>query len=292
MELKQKKTFSPKQVSRAIGVSEASIKRWCDKGILVFSKTAGGHRRLPLHVVLDFVRENDFSLVQPEVLDLPAAVGSGERTIEQASRCYVAALEEGDESKCLQIVMDMRIAGHDMATIGDQVIAKAFHALGQRWEHGDVAVYQERRGVEITRLALMRLKDTLPPHDGMAPLAVGGTLSGDAYSLPSQLGELVLLELGWQARFMGCGLPAQTLAQAVEDLRPRVLWLSVSHVDDNDAFVKDYQHLHEVCVRRHCAVVVGGRALKEPVRQAIEYASFGDNMRHLLAFAQSLYRTG
>jgi methanogenic corrinoid protein MtbC1 len=290
MEMKQIKSFSPKQVARAIGVSEASIKRWCDKGILAFSKTAGGHRRISLHVVLDFVKENDYLLGRPEILGLPTAVGSGMRTLEQACRSYVEALEQGDETKCLQITLDMRLADHDMATIGDQVIAPAFHRIGQRWEHGDVAVYQERRGVEMTRLALLRLKDTLAPPDRIAPLALGATLAHDPYSIPGLMGELVLLELGWRARFMGCGLPAETLAQAVEDMSPRVLWLSVSSMDDRDAFVQEYQELYDACSRRQCAVVVGGRALEEPVRQRIQYASFGDNLRHLHGFAQSLYR--
>ena len=107
MELKQHKTFSPKQVGRAIGVSEASIKRWCDKGILSFSKTAGGHRRLRLHAILDFLKENDFELVLPEVLGLPATVGSGPRAIDQACQLFIHALEQGNEDQCLGVALDM-----------------------------------------------------------------------------------------------------------------------------------------------------------------------------------------
>ena len=96
MDLKQHRTFSPNQVGRAIGVSEASIKRWCDKGILSFRRTAGGHRRLPLHAIFDFIKENNFDLVQPGVLGLPATVGSGLRVIDQACRLFIHALEQGN----------------------------------------------------------------------------------------------------------------------------------------------------------------------------------------------------
>jgi len=289
-ELKQNKTFSPKQVARALGVSEASIKRWCDKGILPFTKTAGGHRRLSLHVVLEFVRKNEFILAQPEVLGLPTSVGSGSRTLDQACRLYRQALEQGDEARCLQLVFDMRLAGHDMAVIGDRVIAPAFHELGQRWEHGETAVYQERRGVEITRHILLRIKDTLAPPDPAAPTAVGATLPGDPYSLPGLLCELVLLEMGWQARFLGSDLPMETVARAVEDLRPRMLWLSISSLDEPGHFIEDYLRLYEICLRYQSAVVVGGRALTSSVRQQLPYASYGDNLQHLRGFAQSLYR--
>jgi excisionase family DNA binding protein len=289
-ELKQNKTFSPKQVARALGVSEASIKRWCDKGILPFTKTAGGHRRLSLHVVLEFVRQNEFILAQPEILGLPTSVGSGSRTLDQACRLYRQALEQGDEARCLQLALDMRLAGHDMAVIGGRIIAPAFHELGQRWEHGETAVYQERRGVEMTRNVLARMKETLAPPDPGAPTAVGATLAGDPYSLPGFLCELVLLELGWQARFLGSDLPMETVAQAVEDLRPRVLWLSISTVDEPERFIREYRRIYELCLRSQCAVVVGGRALTTSIRQQLPYASYGDNFQHLRGFAQSLYR--
>ncbi|UCD49015.1 MAG: helix-turn-helix domain-containing protein [Phycisphaerales bacterium] len=289
MDRRRNETFSPNQVARSLGVSEASIKRWCDKGILSFTKTAGGHRRIPVHVVLDFVRENDFTLAQPEVLGLPPSVGLGSRTLRQACRLYGQALEQGDELQCLQLTLDLRLAGHDMAVIGDRVIAPAFYELGQRWQHGEAEVYQERRGVEITRHVLSRLKDSLAPPVSAAPTAIGATPLGDPYSLPGQLCELVLLELGWQARFLGSELPMETVTTAVEDLHPRVLWLSVSVLEDPEGFVLDYRPLYELCLKRQCAVVVGGRALTGSLRRQLKYASYCDNLSHLRGFAHSLW---
>ncbi len=43
-----KQLLTPKQVARAIQVSESSIKRWCDRGTIPAEYTAGGHRRIPL----------------------------------------------------------------------------------------------------------------------------------------------------------------------------------------------------------------------------------------------------
>ncbi|MCF7973148.1 MAG: B12-binding domain-containing protein [Phycisphaerae bacterium] len=288
MNLKQHNTFSPRQTARAIGVSEASIKRWCDNGKLSYEKTVGGHRRLSLPVILGFIQDQGIKLRQPEVLDLPAAVGPGARTLEQACDLYEQALEQGDQARSLQIAFDMRLAGHSMAVIADKVVAPAFHALGERWQHGDVEVYQERHGVEITRRVLLRLKDTLVPPEPDAPSAIGATLSGDPYCLPGLMGELVLLELGWQAKFLGSQLPHTTLEKAVHDLNPSVLWLSVSSVGDPEAFVEANARLYALCLEHQCALVVGGSALTDQVRPRIKYASFGDSLQHLGAFAQGL----
>ena len=288
MELKQQLTFSPRQTARAIGVSEASIKRWCDKGKLTFERTVGGHRRLSLPVILGFIQDNDVELKQPEVLDLPAAVGPGSRTLEQACALYQQALEQGDQARSLQIAFDMRLAGHSMAVIADKLLAPAFHALGQRWQHGDIEVYQERHAVEITRRVLLRLKETLSPPETSAALAIGATPANDPYSLPGLMGELVLLELGWHARFLGSGLPHTTLEKAVLDLKPNVLWLSVSSVQDTEAFIDANSRLYSLCLDNHCALVTGGCALTDSLRPSIQYASYGDNLQHLSAFAQNL----
>lgn len=288
MNLKQHNTFSPRQTARAIGVSEASIKRWCDKGKLSYEKTLGGHRRLSLPVILGFIQEHEIALSQPEVLDLPAAVGPGTRTLDQACKLYQQALQQGDQTRSLQIAFDMRLAGHSMAAIADKVVAPAFHTMGQRWQCGDIEVYQERHGVEITRRVLLRLKDTLASPEADAPRAIGATLANDPYSLPGLMGELVLLELGWQAQFLGSQLPHTTLEKAVMDLQPKVLWLSVSSVEEPEAFIKANGQLHAVCLEHQCALVTGGRALTDVLRPCIEYDSYGDTLQHLRAFVQNL----
>lgn len=62
------RTFSPREVARALGMSEASIKRWCDQGEFQVVKTRGGHRRIPLGSVLAHLRRSKLPLEQAEVL--------------------------------------------------------------------------------------------------------------------------------------------------------------------------------------------------------------------------------
>lgn len=280
--------LSPKQVARALQVSESSIKRWCDKGVIPTRYTSGGHRRIPLADLLEFLRTTHHDLVRPEVLGLPATIGQTTWVLGRAAEQFTEALIRGDEQQCRSIVWDLYLAEHSLATLCDQVFARSFHAIGDRWECGEAEVYQERRSCEVAARLLHELRSlqsVLPEH---APVAIGGAPAGDPYNLATTMVELVLRESRWQATSLGNNLPFATLAAAIRKHRPRMFWLSCSHVSDPTAFLVGYQALYEE-FGLDVAFVVGGQALTEELRQKMKYAAFCDTMQHLEAAATSLY---
>jgi len=282
-----KQLLTSRQVARAIQVSESSVKRWCDKGAIPTQYTAGGHRRIPLGGLLDFLRAGKHQLVQPEVVGLPATTGRTQRVIDRAADQMAAALVLGGEDQCRRIAFDLYLAGHRLAVIFDLVFAKAFEAIGDRWECGQLEVYQERLGCEIALRALYELRSLVAPPPTDAPLAMGGSAAGDQYHLATTMAEIVLRVEGWNAVSLGSNLPAETLAATLRERRPRLFWVSCSHLDDEDEFVRGYERLYEK-FHGEVAFVVGGRALTEPVRQRMNYAAHCDTMQHLEAFAATI----
>lgn len=283
-----KSLLTPKQVARAIGVSESSLKRWCDKGLLRTQKTVGGHRRLPYNDVIQFVRQSGQQLSHPELLGLPATIGQGTTVLGRAREQIVAALVAGDAEQVRRLALDLYLSGQRASEICDKVLADAFHQLGDQWEHGDVAVYQERRAVEIVVRLLYELRGMLPDLPVAAPVAFGGTLSGDQYILPTTMIELVLREAGWKADSYGTNLPAQTLASALTDNPPPLCWVSVSHIESRETFLANYESVSSAASAAGTAIALGGRALDVALRSEMHFATYCDNLRHLIGFAASL----
>ena len=210
--------LTPKQVARAIHVSESSVKRWCDKGVIPTRYTAGGHRRIPLSDLMEFLRSSTHELVAPEVLGLPATSGRTERVVERAREQMTNGLLAGDELRCRQIALDLYLAERSMSVICDEVLAKSFVSIGDRWECGDAEVYQERRGCEVTLRILHDLRALIASPPDNAPLAIGAAAEGDQYALGTTMAELVLRDAKWNANSLGDNLPFATLSAAIRSI--------------------------------------------------------------------------
>lgn len=281
------RNLTPRQLALATGVSESSIKRWCDAGEIATIRTPGGHRRIPLSGAMQFLRKAEHELKQPELLGLPIATRPGALTTAQAREQLTAGLAAGDEVRCRQVLFELYLNQCPLSVIGDEVISPAFVAIGHGWETGDVEIFQERRAFELTRNLLHELRLAQPSPGPHAPLALGGAGTGDNYALAPILVELVLRECGWRAEFLGTNLPMRTITTAITQQRPQLAWLSVSHIEDEAAFLQEYALLHE-STGEQTALVVGGRALHADLRRQMAYSAYCETLQQLAAYSQSL----
>ncbi len=284
-------SITTRRAAQALGVSEASLKRWCNQGLLPTARTPGGHRRLPLNGIVKFVRERHLDLIQPGLLGLPELDRRSAGDTPGLREAMQAALETADEPEFRGLLLGSYLAGTPAVELLDDLVAPAFHAIGDRWAQGEVGIYAERRAVELCTRELHQLRMFLPAPPPEAPQVIGGTLTGDPYSLPTWMLEVALHEAGWRAQSYGCSLPAATLVDALRHVRPRVLWLSVSAVESEAGFLEQYGALYDAAQQLGVAVLVGGRMLTATLRERIQYSAYGDKLRHAVAFVRAITPT-
>ncbi|GAA5507078.1 helix-turn-helix domain-containing protein [Novipirellula caenicola] len=282
--------YSPKQVADALQVSESSVKRWCDRGTIPTIRTVGGHRRITLDGLQVFLSQADRTLVNPDVLGLPALISCRKTEISGAAtdyqRQFRSALAVGDEPACREILhhqIELRQTeqGQTRAEIAELLIADAMHGLGEAWCRNELDVYQERRACGIAHQLITELTATLPPPKSTALTAVGGAPEGDHYQLPMMLVQLALRELGWNSVCLGNHLPLQSFAQAAHDYQSDLVWLSVSALTDAAAFIAEETQL-AADLGEHIPLLVGGRALCDEIRPRLRYTAHCDNLRQFV----------
>jgi MerR family transcriptional regulator, light-induced transcriptional regulator len=280
---------STAQVAEALGVGITTVKRWVDQGILPAHKTPGGHRKILLSDVIRAVREGDFPRLDLSRLGL-FPVGRESPDPKSLSAAMLAALKRGEAETLRSLLQGAHRSGLAIETLADAVVAPAMRRLGHAWAEGRLDVWQEHRGTQLCAAALYEIRATLQgPADGTKPLAIGGGPEGDPYLLANLLAEMALTGLGWKVVNLGPNTPLPSFRAALAQTRPRLLWLSASHLVDPASFLEQYREMYQEASQMGTAVAVGGQALTEEVRARMPYTTFGDGLTHLVAFARSLH---
>ncbi|UCD74954.1 MAG: MerR family DNA-binding transcriptional regulator [Phycisphaerales bacterium] len=284
-----RQVLSPKELAEAIGVSESSLKRWADEGLLRASRTAGGHRRIPLAEAIRFVRDTRATLVRPEILDLPdvEAVAGDLPALQDAADRLFELLRDGHDRAARGLVMSLYLGGETTAWICDGPVREAMSRIGELWLHDPQGVYLEHRATDICIQALNRLRLTFPEEPG-APVAIGGAPPGDPYVLPSLIAATVLAAEGFRSVNLGPDTPAEALAQAVRDQNARLAWLTISNIGDPDATAGDVSKLAGQLADIGLSLVIGGRVVDELKLPRHGNLHVGRSMSELAAFAKGL----
>ncbi|QDV63716.1 helix-turn-helix domain-containing protein [Crateriforma conspicua] len=280
--------YSPKQIAQAMQVSESSVKRWCDRGLIPTIRTVGGHRRITLDALQHFLASQNRSLSQPEVLGLPVLppnrrtqIGNASDPLQQEFRDSLAA---GDERRCRDLLARRIDAGMTRSEAAENLITDAMHGFGRAWECNQLDVYQERRGCDIAMRLIYDLRSQMPDPPAGAPVAIGGSPEGDPYQLPTAMVELALREVGWRATSLGASVPMDSFVQAAHDYSPQLVWMSVSVVADAANFVAAQVRLAEA-IGENVPLLIGGRALSDQLRPRLRYTAHCDGLRHLVELA-------
>jgi len=299
-------SFSPKQVAQALQVSESSVKRWCDRGVIRTDRTHGGHRRIPLEYLMEFLESTNRRIIDPHAIGLQdhrqlnrdALAGLELQAVQRTDddslvsdpmlrEQFERALLAGDEEQCRKVISSWYTLHGGMVSVADELLAPTFHAIGELWECGRADVYQERRGCEICIRLIHELRRLVSEPTPDAPLAMGGTSEHDHYQVANQLIEIIFREAGWRTISLGSAVPFSSMLSAIERYRPRVYWLSVSYIADEENFLKQFQDF-ATAIPTGTMLVVGGRCLTESLRRRMQFAAYCDSLRQLSMLARSL----
>lgn len=285
-----KPVISPRELAEAIGVSESSLKRWANDGLIRVSKTAGGHRRIAIGEAVRFIRAVGAPLVRPDLLgigDLPSFNAELLASESPSDRLF-QHLAEGRAREARSLILSLYLGGKSVAEIADGPIRNAMTRLGEIWTHSPAGIFIEHRATDICVQAVQELRLLIdPPASRFA--AVGGAPPGDPYILASLLAATALTAEGGNAINLGADTPFDTLLMAAEHHAARFMWLSVGMIARPDELCAEIVQLAARFAERGGSLMVGGYAAgRLPIRSS-DHVRVGDSIAALVAAATELY---
>ncbi len=252
-------------------------------------RTVGGHRRLLVSGVIQYLLKSGHPLLRPDLLGMPPTNATGDMAIERCHKLMGNALFEGDEEGFRRAGLNLFLAGVKAREIFDKALGSIVTECEQALLQGRIKPYQLQRIVHMIHRWLSELSLNLPrPAEG-APSAMGCAIDGDPLlGVVASMMDVSLREIGWRTESLGSEIPLPAMADIVREIRPRLFWIVVGAIPDSAAFLRDYDRLSTLADELGVALVVTSCVLTRELRQQMRYSAFCDTLGHLVGFARTL----
>jgi MerR family transcriptional regulator, light-induced transcriptional regulator len=247
-------------------VTHSSLRFLEREGLIAPTRTAGGHRLFGRQDVerirqikswqaqrlsLDQVRQR---LLDLDRLSTPAALA--ESFLRQAL--------DGNQAAAYQTIIKADDLGLPLTRLFGEVLQPALTELGQRWEHGQLLVAQEKEVSELARdlIADLSLRHARTPTDG--PALVAACVEGERHELGLRMICGLFRAEGYAVHYLGADVAPRFLLEAVQLHRPAVVLLSAKLAKNLPAVKDAVDGLAAGIAPEHPPpVVVGGRVAVE-----------------------------
>lgn len=263
------KSLTTKEVARLCRVSDATVKRWEDAGLIRSERTNGGHRRFRAEEIIRFQRECGLGLKQCHG-DESATKAKTERRPQKAlsgSQLFQALLA-GREEEAANVLINAHLQGKSLTTVFDEMLSPALRQIGELWFNGDVSIAQEHLASRVTLTALYKLRNVLPVPEMTDRLAVCCAIEGDFHELPTHMAQMTLENAGIEVVNFGAATPLYSLTEEILHYSPALVCMSATVMSDIDRLARDYREFRSRTAKLKFAVVLGGQLFDEECMQS------------------------
>jgi excisionase family DNA binding protein len=284
------KCLTTREVARLCRVSDATVKRWEDAGMLQSERTGGGHRRFRAEEVVRFQREQNLGLKKCHGDESVVAASTRRRENRHTggSPLFYSLISGCEEAAANELLSEF-LRGKSLTEIFDRLICPAMRCVGELWLKGDLSISQEHLATRTAQNAIYKLRSSLPVPEMTDKLAVCCALEGDFHELPTHLAQVTIENEGWEVLNFGANTPLKCLAKEVLQHSTKVICISATVVADVEMLARDYKCFAERVGRLGIPIILGGRAFKDQlVRQRFPADFFAQSFAEVADFTQKL----
>lgn len=283
-------TLTTKEVARLCRVSDATVKRWDDAGLLKSERTNGGHRRFRAADVARFQREQELGVKNcpGDESVFTALKMRRECRISSGSQLF-KSLVTGREEEVAEIIINAYLNDKSPAKIFDTLISREMCRIGELWLEGKLTIAEEHLATKSVSCSLHKLRSVLPVPEPCGKTAICCTTEGDFHELPTHFVQLILESEGWEVVNFGANLPIYSLCEEVSNLSPDLICISSTIMTDCERLSRDYAEFMCAASKQNIPIILGGNAFEdEQIRQRFPARLYPKTFAEVDKFAKTL----
>src|SRR5215203_216116 len=255
--------LTTKEVARLCRVSDATVKRWEDAGLLKSERTSGKHRRFRAEEVARFQREQ--GLGQKVCHGDQSVLSSALRrkNLACSNSTLFDLLISGCEEETANFMIGAHLQGTDPTDLFDELLSPAMRHIGELWYRGELSVAQEHLATRAAHYAVHKLRTSLPLPEMKGKTAFCAAMEGDLHELPSYLAQVTIENEGWEVMNFGANTPFFSLTEEVLQYAPQAVCLSATYVIELERLSRDYKTFRESAQKLKIPVILGGKVFED-----------------------------
>jgi len=284
------KSFTTIEVARLCRVSDATVKRWEEAGLLKSERTSGGHRRFRAEEVVRFQREQGLGLKQSHGDESVTKTTNRARDKKVYSdSAFLQSLIDGGEEAATNFFITAHLKGKPLTEIIDRLICPAMQEIGELWHRQEISVSQEHLATRTVISAIYKLRNALPIPEMKNGLAVCCAMEGDLHELPTLLAQIAIENEGLEVINFGAATPLYCLADEVVRHSPNFVCISAAVINDLERLSRDYKDFREKIAKLEIPILLGGRVFEdEHIRRRFKSEFYARSFTDVAEFARKL----
>ena len=255
--------LTTKEVARLCRVSDATVKRWEDAGLLKSERTSGQHRRFRAEEVARFQREQ--GLGQKACHGDQSVLSSlvRRKNLACSNATLFDLLVSGCEEETANFMIGTFLQGTELTDIFDDLLSPAMQRIGELWYCGELSVAQEHLATRAALYGVHKLRTSLPLPEMKGKTAFCATVEGDLHELPAYLAQVTIENEGWEVSNFGANTPFFSLQEEVLEYAPQVVCLAATYMTELERLSREYKTLHETAQKLKIPLILGGKPFED-----------------------------
>ena len=257
--------------ARMLNVSASTVQRLCNRGLLEYESTQGGHRRIPMREVATLI----------ERLRGKSADGFLTSTSELTVQRVSELLLHGAQHELLEWLKHSEKDPPGLVNKLEHVFHAAIIELDARFMSSQLRSHEIWLAINTARVVLERLAVQIEVSTSSPIKAVGGSV-GEHGELGTYYVEVGLRLCGMQAVGLGAELTVSALADAARHMDAQLVWVGHTHIASGSETIAWHWRLSQQ-LPEHVRVLIGGGALSPSIRRQLPPHTYYESIAAMVA---------